>query len=154
MKSSNEIVGVLNDLVRINNDRIEGYEKAIENAQSIDVGLQTVFGKMKSESVKYTAELHNKIMQLGGDPAEGTTVSGKIYRAWMDVKETFSGKDRKSLLESCERGEDAAQRAYEDALENEDLPMDIRDLITEQKRALRMSHDEIKAMRDAQRVVS
>lgn len=154
MKSSKEIVEVLNDLIKINNDRIEGYEKAIENAKTIDVGLQTVFSKMKSESIKYTAELHNRVLQLGGEPQDGTTVSGKLYRAWMDVKATFTGKDRTSLLEACEYGEDAAQKAYKDAMETEGLPADIRDFIAEQKKALRSSHDEIKAMRDMQRAVS
>lgn len=154
MKSSNEIIEVLNDLIKINNDRIEGYEKAIENAQKIDVGLQSVFSKMKSESIKYTAELHNRILQLGGEPQDGTTVSGKLYRAWMDVKATFTGKDRQSLLDACEYGEDAAQKAYKDALETEGLPADIRDFIGEQKKKLRSSHDEIKAMRDMQKAVS
>src|SRR6185295_11239277 len=115
MKSSKEIIEVLNDLIKINNDRIEGYDKAIENAKTIDIGLQTIFSKMKSESIKYTAELHNRILQLGGEPTDNTTVSGKLYRAWMDVKATFTGKDRKSLLEACEYGEDAAQKAYKDA---------------------------------------
>jgi len=154
MKSSKEIIEVLNDLIKINNDRIEGYDKAIENAKTIDIGLQTIFSKMKSESIKYTAELHNRILQLGGEPTDDTTVSGKLYRAWMDVKATFTGKDRKSLLDACEYGEDAAQKAYKDALEDEDLPGDIRDLISEQKRSLRRSHDEIKAMRDMQKSVS
>ncbi|CAN5622304.1 PA2169 family four-helix-bundle protein [soil metagenome] len=154
MKSSKEIIEVLNDLIKINNDRIEGYEKAIENAKTVDVGLQTIFSKMKSESIKYTAELHNRVLQLGGEPQDGTTVSGKLYRAWMDVKATFTGKDRTSLLEACEYGEDAAQTAYKDALETEGLPADIRDFIAVQKKALRSSHDEIKAMRDMQRAIS
>jgi len=154
MKSSKEIIEVLNDLIKINNDRIEGYDKAIENAKTIDIGLQTIFSKMKSESIKYTAELHNRILQLGGEPTDNTTVSGKLYRAWMDVKATFTGKDRKSLLDACEYGEDAAQKAYKDAIEEEGLPADIRDLISEQKRSLRRSHNEIKAMRDMQKSVS
>lgn len=154
MKSSNEIIDVLNDLIKINNDRIEGYEKAIEDAKTVDVDLQTIFSKMKSESIKYTAELHNRILQLGGEPADGTTVSGKVYRVWMDIKATFTGKDRKALLEACEFGEDAAQKAYQEALDTDGLPVDIRDFIAEQKRALRTSHDEIKAMRDMQKAIS
>ena len=154
MKSSNEIIDVLNDLIKINNDRIEGYEKAIEDAKTVDVDLQTIFSKMKSESIKYTAELHNRILQLGGEPADGTTVSGKVYRVWMDIKATFTGKDRKALLEACEFGEDAAQKAYQEALDTDGLPVDIRDFIAEQKRALRKSHDEIKAMRDMQKAIS
>lgn len=154
MKSSNEINEVLNDLIKINNDRIEGYDKAIQNAKTIDIDLQTIFSKMKSQSIKYIAELHNKVLQLGGQAETGTTLSGKIYRAWMDVKATFTGKDRISLLDACEFGEDAAQRAYTEALNEEGLPMDITDIIREQKASLRLSHDEIRAMRDAQKAIS
>ena len=109
---------------------------------------------MKSESIKFTAELHNRVLQLGGEPQDGTTVSGKLYRAWMDIKTTFTGKDRASLLASCEAGEDAAQKAYRDAMETEGLPAEIRDFIGQQKKALRASHDEIKAMRDWQKATS
>lgn len=155
MKSSNEIIDVLNDLIKINNDRIEGYEKAIDNARTIDVDLQTIFSKMKSESIKYTAELHNKILQLGGNADTGsTTLPGKVYRVWMDIKATFTGKDRASLLDACEFGEDAAQNAYKAALDTDGLPMDILDFLREQKTALSASHDEIKAMRDMQKTIS
>ena len=149
MKSSKEIIEVLNDLIKINNDRIEGYDKAIENAKTIDIGLQTIFSKMKSESIKYIAELHNRILQLGGEPTDNTTVSGKLYRAWMDVKATFTGKDRKSLLDACEYGEDAAQKAYDTALNADvDLEPSIRDLVVRQKATLKSGHDEVKRLRD------
>jgi uncharacterized protein (TIGR02284 family) len=69
----------------------------------------------------------------------------------MDVKATFSGKDRKAILASCEYGEDAAQKAYEEALATDaTLPDDIRQLIAEQKSSLKRSHDKIKRMRDTQ----
>jgi len=38
----------------------------------------------------------------------------------MDVKNTFTGDDRHSVLESCEGGEDAALKAYKDALDADD----------------------------------
>ena len=34
---------VLNDLVKINNDRVEGYKKAIENLEADDADLKIVF---------------------------------------------------------------------------------------------------------------
>ncbi|RZK04152.1 MAG: PA2169 family four-helix-bundle protein, partial [Flavobacterium sp.] len=69
---------------------------------------------------------------------------------WMDVKAIFTGHDRKTVLNNCEFGEDAAQNAYKMALEEEDLPANIRSLISDQKAALRVSHDEIKRLRDSQ----
>ncbi|RZK57408.1 MAG: aldehyde dehydrogenase, partial [Pedobacter sp.] len=57
---------------------------------------------------------------------------------------------RKTILSNCEFGEDAAQKAYKTALTDEDLSANLRTLITDQKASLRVSHDEIKALRDAQ----
>jgi uncharacterized protein (TIGR02284 family) len=66
----------------------------------------------------------------------------------MDVKATFGGDSRKAVLASCEFGEDAAQKAYKEALEEKDLSPDVRTTIEKQKRTLREAHDKIKMMRD------
>jgi len=148
MKQNENTIDVLNDLIEINNDRIAGYEKAADEARNIDVDLRAIFSRMAEESRQYASELSSEVVKLGGKPDTGTTASGKIYRAWMDVKATFTGKDRHSILASCEFGEDAAQKAYKSALEEQDINADIRSIITEQKSALRTSHDLIKQYRD------
>jgi uncharacterized protein (TIGR02284 family) len=152
MERNERAIDVLNDLIRINNDRVEGYEKAIDKTKETDVDLRAVFGNMAQESRKYANELTTQVRRLGGDPASGTTASGKIYRVWMDVKSGMSSSDRKSVLEECEYGEDAAQKAYEKALEpGNDLPTDIRALIHDEKSNLKNSHDTIRNYRDRQR---
>jgi len=141
---------ILNDLIQINNDRIVGYEKAIEELKPEDADLKSLFVKMIGESHQYKMALATEVQALGEDADSGTTNSGKIYRAWMDVKAIFTGHDRKTVLNNCEFGEDAAQKAYKMALEEEDLSAHLRSLVTEQKAQLRMSHDEIKMLRDSQ----
>lgn len=149
MATNENLVSVLNDLIRINNDRIEGYHRANTEARDIDVDLRAVFTRMADESRQYSAELIQEVVKLGGEPATGTTASGKIYRAWMDVKATFTGHDRESVLASCEFGEDAAQKAYDAALESDaEMTADIRQLIANQKASLKTSHDVIKKYRD------
>jgi uncharacterized protein (TIGR02284 family) len=150
MKTNEKTSEVLNDLIQINNDRIEGYERAANETDSKDADLRTLFNDMASESRGYLSELKQLVTGDGTEPADGTTFRGKIYRAWMDVKATFSGKDRKAILASCEFGEDAAQRAYDSALKEEDVSEDVRQKISEQKTKLRRSHDRIKQMRDTQ----
>lgn len=140
---------VLNDLIQINNDRVAGYERAAKEADSKDLDLISLFNDMASESRQYLSDLRRYVQSNGEEPADGTTLSGKLYRAWMDVKATFTGKDRKAILASCEFGEDAAQKAYKDALE-EDLSSEVRQLIVDQKTSLRKSHDRIKRLRDIQ----
>ena len=44
--TTNETIEVLNDLVAINNDRIEGYEKAIQEAKESDSDLKSLFTSM------------------------------------------------------------------------------------------------------------
>jgi uncharacterized protein (TIGR02284 family) len=155
METNENLVEVLNDLIRINNDRIDGYEKALEEVKDIDVDLRGIFQKMANESRDYVAELSREVASLGGEIATGTTNSGKIYRVWMDIKATFTGHDRTSVLESCEYGEDAAQEAYEDALATDaNLPVNIRQIITDQKSSLKSSHDLIKKYRDMHQAVN
>jgi uncharacterized protein (TIGR02284 family) len=152
--TASETKHILNDLILINNDRIAGYQKAInelkskDDSTSKDLDLTILFERMIDESREHRNVLGQEVQVLGGEMAEGTMTSGKIYRAWMDVKTLFSGKDRHAILEACETGEDAAQKAYKAALEEDDIPGFLRDMITSQKELLKKSHDEIKALRD------
>jgi uncharacterized protein (TIGR02284 family) len=141
---------VLNDLILINNDRIKGYQTAKDELKDGDEDLKALFTEMIAESHTLKMALATEVAASGEEIEEGTTNSGKIYRAWMDLKAAFSGNDRKAVLENCEFGEDAAQKAYRTALAEEDLPAHIHSLISGQKATLRASHDKIKALRDAQ----
>ncbi len=155
MSANDKLTEVLNDLIQINNDRTKGYDNAAEETKTTDVDLHATFGKMANDSRKYAAELTNEVERLGGDPATGTGIGGKIHRAWMDVKATFSGKDRQSMLESCEFGEDAAQKAYKNALASDaEMTAETRNLITDQQSSLKSAHDIIKTYRDAQKAVN
>lgn len=147
-----QTIDTLNDLIQINNDRIAGYKRAIDEVKDLDADLKSTFSQMISESEQYNRQLSTEVNKEGGEKATGTTASGKVYRVWMDLKATFAGNDRKAVLESCEFGEDAAQRAYKSALEDRDeLTPEATSLIQEQQIALRASHDKIKHLRDAEK---
>ena len=151
MKTTERTLEVLNDLIEINNDRVEGYERASKETETKDADLRAIFNEMATESRRYANELSKYVMAGVGEPEQGTTFRGKIYRAWMDVKATFTGNDRKAILASCEFGEDAAQRAYNDALSSDaEMSVEVRQLIMDQKNSLKKSHDKIKRMRDLQ----
>lgn len=141
---------VLNDLIQINNDRIAGYEKAIAELDGRDTDLETLFRDMIAESRQCAAELGDQIRADGESVDTSTTTSGKIYRAWMDVKAFFGGNDRKSILSNCEGGEDAAQRAYANAEAMDDISPATKMLISKQRQQLKLSHDKIRALRDAE----
>lgn len=144
-----DTIEVLNSLIIINNDRIEGYETATKETEEHD--LKSLFARFISSSQKCKQELVLEVRTLGGDTAKGTKTSGKFFRVWMDVKAALTGKDRKAILNSCEFGEDEAQDTYENVLLNEaeHLNEKQKDMIVKQKSLLRADHDHVKALRDA-----
>lgn len=151
MARNTEIVEVLNDLILINNDRVAGYEKAYDETETSDTDLRSLYNSLANHSRDHVLELSREVTALGGEPATGTMVSGKLYRVWMDVRAAFSSDGRKTSLDNSEFGEDAAQKAYDSALESDELTPELRALITRQKATLREGHDTIKGLRDSEK---
>jgi len=140
---------IITDLIKINNDRIAGYTKAAKEISETDNELKLLFEDMAAQSQQFAQELRKWIDPIDYEPLNSTTISGRIYRVWMDVKATFTGEDRKAILASCEYGEDAALNAYESALRSQkDLSMEQLNMIENQRNSLRESHDYIKSVRD------
>jgi uncharacterized protein (TIGR02284 family) len=146
--TSKQTAEVLEDLIKINNDRIEGYEKASGDLKPEDSDLRMIFLRAIDQSRKIKMLLGNELQTLGQSIPSGTTGSGSIYRAWMEIKATFTGHTRHAVLASCEYGEDAAQKAYESALKSEHLPEYLSTIVLEQKNELKTVHDEIRQLRD------
>lgn len=150
-----ETIEILNDLLVINNDRVEGYDKAVKELDAENPELMVIFASNAEQSKKFSSMLEQTVRELGGDPETGTTNRGKVYRLWMDIRSTISSDKSVSVLNLCEYGEDAAQKAYEKALE-EDVNMDLptRRLILDQKASLKEAHDQVKKLRNRLEKVS
>ncbi len=147
METNEKINDLLNELVQINNDRIEGYERAGKETEDSD--LKSLFTAMASKSRLLKSELGSEITNRGGKYTEGTTTSGKAFRVWMDLKAAMTGKDRKAILTSCEFGEDAALETYDKVLESKnDLPANLISLISQQRQKLDHDHKQVKTLRD------
>ena len=142
-------IDVLNTLVEINNDRIEGYETASKETDEQD--LKTLFAQLAINSKKCKQELTDEILKLGGKPTEDTNATGKFFRVWMDVKAALTGKNRRAILNSCEFGEDQAIDTYEKALNDdlEYLSLGQQSMIYAQHAILKADHNRVKFLRDA-----
>jgi uncharacterized protein (TIGR02284 family) len=145
----NEIaIRVLNSLIVINNDRVEGYETAVQETEETD--LKDLFARLSETSKMCKMELITEVHKLGGTPDEGTRVTGKFFRVWMDVKAFLTGKDRVSILNSCEYGENAAQDAYAYAFtEPAEFTSTQQAMITKQKALLAVDLHKVITLRDA-----
>ena len=140
---NNNLTTVLNDLILINNDRVTGYRKAANELNGRGNDLWGLFQRIAEKSAQFAEDLRVELIRLGGQPVNGNTIGGRIYRGWTDLKNVFSGSDRVTILKSCEKGEAAAQQAYSTALE-EDLTNGLRLLISSQKSSLKLAEDAIR----------
>ncbi|MFB9864743.1 ferritin-like domain-containing protein [Rufibacter immobilis] len=133
--SANEnkkVVEVLRELNEFVHDGLEGYERAAR--ESKDQLRQDIYRKFSQQRLAFANELNQIIQRYGGTPEHATTNKGKLYRQWMDFKAALTGNDEAAILGSNIYGEEWAQKAYRDALDNE-LPYDVRGVILRQREA-------------------
>jgi uncharacterized protein (TIGR02284 family) len=142
-------VDSFNALLKINNDRIEGYNKASENTSEED--LKLLFREFANTSTKCNTELTRKVSTLGGIPADGSVPTGKFFRAWMDLKAALTGEERKVIFESCVHGEERAIERYREVLKDYEEFLDDEEssMINAQLETLQTDYSKIKDMRDS-----
>lgn len=147
MTDTHSITDTLNDLIKIAKDGQEGFRSASENVR--DSSLKTVFSGYSLQRAKFAGELQQLVIHLGEKEEKKSDLIGAVHRGWINLKGAITKGDDHAILSECERGEDAAVDAYKHALENDDLPRNIRDTLTAQFAEVKAAHDDIKMRRDS-----
>jgi uncharacterized protein (TIGR02284 family) len=140
---------VLTDLARINNDRIEGYQAAVNQTANLITELRDAFYIVISEGLKNRQELLLKIKQLDGDTKLNINIWGEIYKAWRDLKVAFTFGSEKSMVTSCLYNEEIALHAYRAALGDENIYRsdEIFQMINQHEQCLVKNHSLLKSYR-------
>lgn len=151
MIENTKLIEELNDLILINNDRIEKYKNVLKKS-SCPEDL-SFLKKMINQSFLFTDELknviNNKIHSLNW---ESIAHPGKIYQTWEELKFSIP---KKNYLEIIKSTEDAIQKIYQKALYPEVyIPSDIIHLIIIQKAKLKESYNALKSSLDLNLVES
>ncbi|MES2730705.1 MAG: PA2169 family four-helix-bundle protein [Bacteroidota bacterium] len=134
MASYNEnVVDVLRELTEFVNDGKLGYEKAVQESENSQ--YQALYRELSIQRSNFAQELNRLISQYGGKAETDTTLKGKLYRQWMDVKAAIAGRDEDAILDSNIYGEEWALKAYNKALDDSSLPQEVRSVIERQRQA-------------------
>jgi uncharacterized protein (TIGR02284 family) len=142
----NDVISTLNDLIETSKDGEQGFRTCAEGVKKAE--LKAIFLEASRRCAEGAAELQSKVRALGGDAKKSGSVTGSMHRGWVNIKSTITGMDEAAVLAECERGEDAAKRAYEGALKK-DLPPDVRSLIQQQYQGVKENHDRVRDLRNA-----
>jgi uncharacterized protein (TIGR02284 family) len=139
---------VLKNLLELNNDRVDGFEKVLNDIEDPNIDLKTLFMEYAAQSRKFSQELQPLVANLDVNDEDDNSFAGTLHRVWIDVKALFGNNDRESILNEAERGEDAIKAAYEKALESGVLIGATHSLVQEQYTAIKAAHDRIRSLRD------
>ena len=143
---NDDVIDTLNKLIETCKDGEEGFRTCVDAVKNPQL---KAFFEQKAERCRLGAgQLQQKVRELGGDPENSSSTTGQLHRFWLNIRSSIAGMDEHAILDECERGEDSAKRAYEDALQ-QDLPADVRTLIGKQYREVKMNHDSVRDMRNA-----
>lgn len=113
-----------------------------------DETLKRYFLAESLQRASFRGDLEEALHQSGmHDIREGGTTTGALQRIWGDLKAKLGAGDH-GLLETAEKGEDEAKKAYSDAL-NQELPLPVRELLAQQQAHVLTSHDYVRDHRDA-----
>ena len=134
-------------VIEVLHDGEKGFRSLGEEIK--DSTARSFFISESSTRGKFASELEAALGTSTGEAvSEGGTASGTLHRAWGELKAKMGGSDH-TLLETAEQGEDAAKKAYEEALKAKDIPPTVLTILRKQQSHIMQAHDKVKAMRDA-----
>jgi uncharacterized protein (TIGR02284 family) len=134
---------IVKDVVEVLHDGQKGFADLAEHIK--DPQVKSYFLKESQTRAQYASELES----AGGLKRDDEgTAAGAMHRFWGDMKGKMGGGDH-TLLETAEQGEDAAKKAYEDALQKPEVTGNIRQILEKQQLHIKQSHDQVKSFRDS-----
>jgi uncharacterized protein (TIGR02284 family) len=148
MERNNEYVSVVSHLIERCKDGQKGYKHAADDLEDQD--LKNLFRQYAVQRDTMITELQDALHSMGQTQDESGSLEGKVHRTWMDLSSAILSKDRKQVLNECERGEDYAVAAYDKALKAE-LPAQLKTIVQKQYQQVKEAHDTIRDLRDREK---
>lgn len=146
---NSKTISILNNLLHIINDRLEGFEKVEGKVWETNHDLQDNYEHITSQCKIMKNEILDLISERGGKPEDSASLSGGLHRTWIDIKNSFLvGSLETSTLQNVIFGENAAIQAYQEAIDSEYLDASSCAIISEQLKNIKDSLNAFKGIAD------
>ncbi|RYE06441.1 MAG: PA2169 family four-helix-bundle protein [Rickettsiaceae bacterium] len=132
MNNDNDVVKILNNLIKTSRDGEEGFRSAAEHAT--DQELKNILLERAKGCNHAVIELQKHVLNYDNNAEnieQDGTVLGAMHRGWLNFKSMIAGNSDQAILTECMRGETVAKEEYELALKQE-LPEGIHTLLQHQ----------------------
>lgn len=139
---------VLNNLIEINNDRIQVYETATIVIEESD--LKDLFSEFQKTSEVFKSELAEEVQKMGGIPVDVIKKNNFFVKLWMNFKAKLIDKDKEDILNTLEYKEFVAIKSYKETLADnfDHLTVELLIILKSQQILLTAHHDKVKKLGD------
>ncbi len=143
-------MSVIKDLIETVEDGRKGFDKTANRLREDGYPeLASQMVEFSEQRARFSSELRSAAATAGIQIDEDGSLAGALHRGWLTLADALTGDDPKAVLSAAEAGEDHAVDDYESALEDDDLPGELRALVTRQAAEVKQAHDQVRALRDA-----
>ncbi len=140
-------IKTLNSLIATTLDSVDGYTEAAKDIENQRYG--TMFVARAKERRQVVSDLQGEVRRLGGNPEDDGTVLAGAHRMFLDLKATVTGQDDKAIINEVERGEDHIKAKFDDAVVDNDLSPETRDVIQKANQSVQQGHDQMRDLKHA-----
>lgn len=127
----------ITDLLQLNRTSAKGYQEAADEVKSSE--LKSQLGQYAQQRSQFVSQLEQQASQMGVK-TDDTTIEGvatdaaaAVHRGWINVKAAFTGHDDSAVLSTCETGEESALKAYDQALQSNDVSTTVKSVLEKQR---------------------
>jgi uncharacterized protein (TIGR02284 family) len=143
--TTDSTISTLNGLIKTTLDSMKGYQDAAKDAESTQ--FATMFAEFARDRSAAATDLQAEVRRLGGNPEDDSSFLAAAHRTFMDLKQAFTGKDDKAIIQEVERGEDHIKAKFEGALRDTNLDPSSRAVVEKAFVSVKEGHDKMSALK-------
>lgn len=152
MNAHQNTITLLNDLIIVNKQRINDYQKAIDNSVPRNGDSIIVYSKLIDQGLKFVNELKNNIYLLGGQIEYRPDANHTVYNVWSTLRDEFQSQQIINI-EHCEYYREAALKTYEQALAADYPERDIKEMLKQHHSLLKSACTEVRDFSEIKKAV-
>lgn len=147
MQSQDHDIETLNGLIKTTIDSVDGYRSAAEDANSSR--FQTLFFDRANEREAVASQLQQYVQQHGESPEDSGSIVAGAHRMFMNLRDAVTGLDDTAIVAEVERGEDHIKAKFENAMSDNDVSAQARELISQCYKSVLQGHDQMRNLKHA-----
>ena len=148
--NNNEVIAILDGLINTCRRGQEVFRNAAENIQNSE--FRRLFNIFSQQRAQFISELRSEVHRLGGDPVteaeRPTGLPSNTLPFRTAAAKAAAVRDEASIIGECQREEEAAVNAYQEALKA-DLPLDVQYVVKRQYMDIKDAYDRIRILQRA-----